>query len=274
MTATTQTGRGGYAPVNGLNLYYEIFGEGAPLILLHGGFGAVEMFGPLLPQLAAGRQVIGVDLQGHGRTADIDRPLRMELMADDIAALIQHLRLGQADVMGYSLGGGVALQTAIRHPQVVRKLVVVSMPCRRSGSYPEVAEAMLQFGPQTAESMKQSPMYQLYAAIAPRVEDWPRLVSKMGEALRVDYDWTQDMAGIQAPTLLVVGDADSFPPQHAVEMFQLLGGGQGAGGWDGSGMSASQLAILPGTTHYTSCDSPLLPAVVTSFLDAPLPTAR
>lgn len=271
---TRQAVRGDYAPVNGLDLYYETFGEGTPLILLHGGFGAIEMFGPILPQLAAGRQVIGVDLQAHGRTADTDRPLRIELMADDIAALIRHLNLGQADVMGYSMGGAVALQTAIRHPQVVRKLVVVSMPCRRSGWYPEVVEAMLQMGPEAAEPMKQSPVYQLYAAIAPRVEDWPRLVGKMADQLRQDYDWTQDMAGIQAPTLLVSGDADGFPPQHAAEMFQLLGGGQRDGGWDGSDMSASQLAILPGTTHYNSCDSPLLPAIVTTFLDTPPPTAR
>ncbi len=274
MTETKQAGRGGYAPVNGLQLYYEIFGEGAPLVLLHGGFGAVEMFGPILPQLAAGRQVIGVDLQGHGRTADIDRPLHMDLMADDIAALIQYLGLGQADVMGYSMGGLVALQTAIRHPQVVRKLVVVSAPCRRTAWYPEVAEAMSQMGPEAAEPMKQSPIYQLYAAIAPRVEDWPRLVGKMGEAVRVEYDLSDDMAAIQAPTLIVAGDADGFPPAHAAEMFRLLGGGQRDGGWDGSGMSASQLAILPGTTHYTCSDTPLLPAVVVPFLDAPLPNAQ
>src|SRR5881409_720379 len=128
---------GQYADVNGIKLYYEIHGTGAPLILLHGGLGAISMFGPNLPALAKGRQVIAVDLQGHGRTADIDRPLSVALMADDIAALIKHLGLESADVMGYSLGGGVALQTAIRHPEVVRKLVVVSTPFRRNAFYPD-----------------------------------------------------------------------------------------------------------------------------------------
>src|SRR2546422_5831808 len=131
-------GVGHYADVNGIKLYYETLGTCRPLILLHGGLGAIEMFGPNLPPLAKGRQVIAVDLQGHGRTADIDRPLSVQLMADDIAALIKHLGLASADVMGYSLGGGVALQTAIRHPEVVRKLVVVSTPFRRDAFYPDI----------------------------------------------------------------------------------------------------------------------------------------
>src|SRR5687768_5497240 len=127
-----------YADVNGIKLHYEIHGTGRPLVLLHGGLGAIEMFGPNLPALAKGRQVIAVDLQGHGRTADIDRPLDPQLMADDIAALIRHLGLGRADIMGYSLGGGVAVHTAIRHPGVVNRLVVVSTPFRRNGFYPEI----------------------------------------------------------------------------------------------------------------------------------------
>ncbi len=120
--------KNGYAPVNGLHMYYEIHGTGKPLVLIHGGFGESGMFGDVLTQLAQGRQVIPVDLQAHGRTADIDRPLRYELMADDIGGLIQHLGFEKADVMGYSLGGGVALQTAIRHPGLVRKLALVSTP--------------------------------------------------------------------------------------------------------------------------------------------------
>ncbi len=164
---------GHYADVNGLKMSCEIHGAGKPVVLLHGGAGAIEMFGEvLLPLLSENRQVIGVDLQAHGRTADINRPLSYEMMADDIAALIKHLRLEKADVMGYSLGGGVALRTAIQHPELVRKLVLVSTAYRRNEWYPEVLAAMAQSGPEAAEQMKQTPMYQLYASIAPRLEDW------------------------------------------------------------------------------------------------------
>jgi pimeloyl-ACP methyl ester carboxylesterase len=262
---------GHYALVNALNMYYEIHGVGKPLVLLHGGIGAIEMFGEVLPLLAGGRQVIAVNLQAHGRTADIDRPLSFELMADDIAALIRHLDLENADVMGYSLGGGVALQVAIRHPDVVRKLVLVSTPCRRDGWYPEVLAGMEQLGPGAAEPMKQSPTYQLYASIAPRPEDWPVLLTKLGQLLKQDYDWSKDVAGIKAPTLIVVGDADSVRTSHAVEMFGLLGGGKVDGGWDGSGVSNAQLAILPATTHYNIFSSPALASCVIPFLDAPMP---
>src|SRR5579862_5766041 len=175
---------GSYAKVNGINLYYEIHGEGEPLILLHGGLGAIEMFGDVLTKLAAGRQVIGVDLQGHGRTADIDRPLSLEAMADDVAALIEHLGLQKVDLMGYSMGGEVALMTTIRHPELVRKLVAVSCTFRQKGWYPEILAGMAQMGPAVAETMKQTPMYQLYAQIAPKVDDWPILLTKMGDMMR------------------------------------------------------------------------------------------
>jgi pimeloyl-ACP methyl ester carboxylesterase len=263
------TGVGHYADVNGIKLYYETAGTGRPLILLHGGLGALEMFGPNLAALAKGRQVIAIDLQGHGRTADIDRPLSVALMADDIAALIKHLRLDSADVMGYSLGGGVALLTAIRHPEVVRKLVVVSTPFKRSGFYPEILAQQGQVGAAAAEAMKQTPMYQLYAALAPRPEDWPRLLDKIGEAMKQDFDYSSQIAGITATTLVVAGDADIFPPAHAVELFGLLGGGKQDGGWDGSGRPKSRLAILPGLTHYTIFNAPALAAAVIPFLDEP-----
>src|SRR5437762_4822870 len=167
-------GVGNYADVNGIKLYYEIQGTGYPLILLHGGLGAGSMFGPNLPALAKGRQVITVDLQGHGRTADIDRPLKPQLMADDIAALIKHLKLDRPDVMGYSLGGGVATFVAIRHPEVLRMFVIVSTNFKRSAIYPEMLAQQEQVGPEAAEFMKQTPMYQLYTSIAPRPEDFPR----------------------------------------------------------------------------------------------------
>jgi pimeloyl-ACP methyl ester carboxylesterase len=269
MTSTApQTG---YAPVNGLNLYYEIHGAGAPLVLLHGGFGSTGMFGELLPALAAHRRVIAADLQGHGRTADIDRPLRFERMSDDIAALLAHLELATASLMGYSLGGSVALQTAIRHPEVVDRLVVVSAPHKRAAWYPESLAGMDQLGAAAAEPMKQTPMYELYASIAPRPEDWPTLWDKMGDLLRQDYDWSTGVAGLAMPTMLVFGDADSISPAQAAGFFGLLGGGQRDGSWDRSGMTPHRLAILPGTTHYEIFASPALAAAVVPFLDAPLP---
>lgn len=264
----------GYAPVNGLELYYEIHGAGEPLVLLHGGFGLTSMFdGELLPRLAEKRQVITVDLQGHGRTADIDRPLRLEFMADDVAALIKHLGLQQADVMGYSMGGGAAMRTAIQHPEVVRKLVVASIPFRRNAWYPDLLAGMGQMSRANAAFLQQTPMYQAYASVAPKPENFPTLCEKMGDLLRQDYDWSADVAALKLPVLIVFGDADGVPPTHATEFFSLLGGGQRDGSWDESGMSTARLAILPGTTHYNLSDSPALAPAVLSFLEAPMPAS-
>lgn len=260
---------GSYADVNGIRLYYEIHGKGKPLILLHGGLGAIEMFGPNLPALAQGRRVIAVDLQGHGRTADIDRPLSHQLIADDIAALIRHLGLERCDVMGWSFGGGIGLQMAIRHPEVVDRLIVVSIPFRRDGFYPDILTQQAQVNAAAAEGMKQTPMYEMYARLAPRPEDFPTLLEKLGEFMKKEYDYSKDIAGIKAKTLIVAGDADIFPPAHAVEMFGLLGGGKKDGGWDGSGRSNSQLAILPGVTHYAIGNDPRLVEVAIRFLDLP-----
>ena len=266
-TRTTTALKTGYAPVNGLNLYYEIHGTGEPLILLHGGLGATEMFGEILPLLSNTRRVIAVDLQAHGRTADIDRPLSFEAMADDVAALMKHLGIEKADVMGYSLGGGVALRIAVRHPDVVKKLVLVSIAFRRDGWYREIVAGMAQVDAGAAEPMKQTPMYQLYARIAPKPTDWPVLLTKIGDLLRKDYDWSKDVVAIKAPTLLVFRDADAVRTAHAVQFFELLGGGKKDGGWDGSGKSNARLAILPGLTHYDIFSSPALAFTVAPFLD-------
>lgn len=261
---------GNYADVNGLHLYYELHGPenstNPPLVLLHGGFGATSMFADLIPELARSRQVIAVDLQAHGRTADIDRPLHFESMADDIAALLHHLSISQADVLGYSLGGGTALRTAIQHPEMVRKLVVVAFPLASQGWLPDVRQAMRQLGPHAAEGMKQSPMYQLYASLAPKVEDWPRLVTQVSSLVPSDYDWTPELSRIQAAVMLVAGDADSISPVSMAQYFSLLGGGQRDGGWDNSGVTRHRLAILPKTTHYDILQSPSLLPVVTAFL--------
>ncbi len=269
MTSVATKAVGEYAEVNGIQLYYEIHGEGQPLVLLHGGLGAIEMFGWNLPALAAKRQVIAVDLQGHGRTADIDRPLSVEFMADDIAALIRHLELDRVDVVGYSLGGGVAMLLAIRHQELVNKLVIVSTVFRRDGFYADILAQQAQVHAAAAEFMKQTPMYELYSAVAPKKQDWPRLLDKIGTAMQQPFDYTDQVRGITAPTLVVAGDCDIFPPSHAVELFSLLGGGQRDGGWDGSGRPKSRLAILPGLTHYTIFSDEALASTALRFLDDP-----
>jgi pimeloyl-ACP methyl ester carboxylesterase len=258
-----------YADVNGISLYYEEHGSGQPLVLLHGGFGTGEMYAPVLPSLAKDRRVITVDLQGHGRTADVDRPLRFQTLGDDVAALIEHLGLTQADLMGYSFGAGTALRTAIQHPQLVRRLVVVSHPVARRGWFPESLAGMDQIGPQFAEAMKQSPLYEIYSRVAPRVQDWPVLVGKMGGLLRQDYDWSADIAKITAQPMLVYADADAVRPAHIVDFYALLGGGLRDATWDGSGRPVARLAILPSHTHYDILGSPDLANLVVPFLDAP-----
>ena len=258
-----------HAEVNGLTLHYEEHGSGEPLVLLHGGIGAGAMFEAIMPALSAGRRVITVDLQGHGGTADVDRPLRPETMADDVAALIDHLGLGRADVMGYSLGGAVALRTAIQHPERVRRLVLVAIGFSRDGSYPEVVANMEQFSPDLAPMLQQSPAYEQYARLAPRVEDWPVLIAKTSDLLKDDYDWRSDVEAMETPTMLVYADADSIRPAHVVEFYGLLGGGLRDANWDGSLRPTARLAVLPGTTHYDVFASPLLAGAVTPFLDAP-----
>jgi len=257
-----------YAYVNGIALYYEEHGSGQPLVLLHGGLSAASMYAPILPLLAKDRRVIAVDLQAHGHTADVDRPLRFETLGDDVAALIRHLGLAQADVMGYSFGAATALRTAIQHPALVRRLVIVSVPCRRDGWYPESLAGMDQMGSHLAEMLKQSPLYEMYASAAPRVQDWPVLLDKSGELLRRDFDWSADIAKITAQAMLVYADADAVRPAHIVDFYALLGGGLRDANWDGSARSVARLAILPGHTHYDIFSSPDLPGAVVPFLDA------
>jgi pimeloyl-ACP methyl ester carboxylesterase len=267
--ATETKGTGQYAEVNGIKLYYETHGAGRPLILLHGGLGSGEMFGPILPVLAERHQVVTVDLQGHGRTADIDRPIDIRLLAGDIAALIDHLGLAKPDVVGYSLGGGVALQTAAQYPAKVRRLVVASANIRPDAIYPEMRAQQNQVNAAAAEFMKDTPMYQLYQRVAPHPEDFPRLLTKMGEAMSKDFDFTEEVRGLQVPTLIVAADADMAPPSHYVEVFKLLGGGLKDGGWMGEGRpkGGHALAILPGLTHYNILSSPLFAAATLAFLE-------
>jgi pimeloyl-ACP methyl ester carboxylesterase len=254
------------ASVNGVSLAYQEFGSGSPLVPLHGGFGSWEMFGPNLELLAKEHRVIGVDLQSHGRTPAADRVMTFEAMAGDVAALIAKLGLGSAAVMGFSLGGGVALRTAIQHPEVVDRLVLVSTPFKRMGWHPEMTNGMDAMGPHIAEPFKQTPMYQDYERIAPNKEDWPVLVEQLTTLLKKDYDWSADVARLTMPVMLVVGDADGLPPSHAAAFFELLGGGKRDAGWDMSGMTRHRLAVLPGVTHYDMNVRPELARAVLPFL--------
>jgi pimeloyl-ACP methyl ester carboxylesterase len=267
---TTETrGLGAHAEVNGINLYYETHGTGRPMILLHGGLGSGEMFGPILPALGEKHQLIVPDLQGHGRTADIDRPIDERLMADDIAALIDHLGLEKPDLIGYSLGGGVAFHAAVKHPDKVRKLVIASVYFRWDDVHPELLAQMGQVNADAADLMKDTPMYQLYQQVAPRPDDFGRLLDKIGELMKDQFDLTQELRAIRVPTMLVAADADQAPPSVFVEAFKLLDGGLRDGGWMGEGRpkGGHALAILPGLTHYSIFASPLFAAVTLDFLD-------
>jgi pimeloyl-ACP methyl ester carboxylesterase len=270
-TETRDTGATGtYADVNGINIYYETHGTGRPLVLLHGGLGSGEMFAPILPALAERHQVIVPDLQAHGRTADIDRPLDIKLMADDIAALIDHLGLDKPDVVGYSLGGGVAFFTAVRHPDKVGKLVMASAHINSDAMPAEMRAQQSQVNAAAAEFMKDTPMYELYQRVAPQPENFPKLLDKVGAGMAQPFDFSDEVRGLQVPTMLVCADAEMAPPSHYVEAFKLLDGGLRDGGWMGEGRpkGGHALAILPGLTHYNLSASPLFAAVVLDFLDA------
>jgi pimeloyl-ACP methyl ester carboxylesterase len=264
----------GYAPVEGLEMYYEIHGSGAPLVLLHGAYMTIDMMGPLVAGLAQGRRVIAVELQGHGRTADADRPLTYEQMADDTAALVRHLAIGQADVMGFSMGGAVALQVAIRHPGVVRRLVVASASFASDGMHPAALDMLPSITP---EAFAGSPMEAEYQRLAPNPGDFPALVEKLKRLDLTPFAWAEeDLRAITAPTLLIVGDSDIVRLEHAVALFGLRGGGVMG---DLAGLPPSQLAVLPGTAHFIPPGSGVLDRaawllqMIPPFLDAPAPDA-
>jgi pimeloyl-ACP methyl ester carboxylesterase len=263
--------RGNYVSVNGLELYYEIHGTGQPLVLLHGAFSAIgTSFGNVLPQLAETRQVIAFEMQAQGHTADLDRPLSMEQMADDTAATLRELGIENADFFGFSMGGGVALQVAIRHPGVVRKLVLASVTYKLDGLHPGLMEGLAEMKP---EMMFGSPWHEEYMRIAPRPEDFATLFAKKTQMDRQVRDLPAEaIEAIEAPTLLIIGDSDIVRPEHAVEMFRLLGGGVMG---DLVGLPKSRLAVLPGTTHATLLDrGDWLASMVGEFLDAPMPEAE
>jgi pimeloyl-ACP methyl ester carboxylesterase len=265
-------GQTGYAPVDDLNMYYEIHGRGRPLILLHGAYMAIDMMGPILPGLAKTRQVIAVEQQGHGHTADVERPLTYEQMADDTAALARHIGIDNADVVGYSMGGGIALQLAIRHPALVRKLVLASTSFTSDGMH---AAALEMFPSITPELFAGTPIEEAYLRTAPNPGDFPKLVEKLTQLDTTSFAWPeQDIRAIAAPTLIVLGDSDGIRLEHAIELFGLRGGGVMG---DLAGLPESQLAVLPGTAHFVPPGFGLLDraewllAMIPPFLDGPLP---
>jgi pimeloyl-ACP methyl ester carboxylesterase len=259
--------KSGRAAINGLNYYYAVYGQGEPLLLLHGGLGQIEMFGANLTTLAQHRQVIGVDLQGHGRTALGDRELSLVDMGRDMAGLVKTLGYDEVDVLGYSMGAGVAFQFALRHPEQVRRLALVSAGYSRDGFFPEMLPQQAAVGAAMAENMKETPMYKSYMAIAPHPQDFPKLLDQMGAYMRKPYDWSADVKKLTMPVMLIYGDGDMYRPEHIVKFYQLLGGGLKDAGWQREHMSQNRLAILPNLTHYEIGLAPELVDAALPFLN-------
>ena len=259
--------KAGRLTVNGIDYYYEIRGKGEPLLLLHGGLGQIEMFGANLKTLQEKRQVIGVDLQGHGRTPLGTRPIDLPAIGADMAELVEKLGYDKVDVLGYSFGGGVALHMAAVAPDRVRRLVIASAPFARNGFFPEMLPQQAAVSGAMAEMMKETPMYKSYAAVAPDVSAFPKLLDAMGAAMRVDYDASDAVAKLAMPVMLVFGDSDMIRPEHIVEFYQKLGGGLKDAGWMREHMSKNRLAILPGLTHYEIFAAPALVSTALPFLD-------
>jgi pimeloyl-ACP methyl ester carboxylesterase len=259
--------RHGHALINGVNYYYEVHGQGEPLLLLHGGLGSIDMFGPVLPAFAKNRQVIAVDLHGHGRTPLGDRKIRLPDIGDDMAALLDKLGYRQVDVLGYSFGGGVAFRLAVQHPNQVRRLVLVSAGFAQDGFYPEMLPMQGAVSGAMADMMKDTPMYKSYAAIAPNPAEFPKLLDAMGEYMRQPYNFADDVKKLTMPVMIVFGDSDMYRPEHMIEFYKLLGGGQRDAGWTREHMAKNRLAILPGLTHYEIFMSPALAATALPFLN-------
>jgi pimeloyl-ACP methyl ester carboxylesterase len=260
--------KSGRVQANGIDYYYEIHGSGEPILLLHGGLGSIDMFaGNVLPALAKTRQVIAVDLQGHGRTTLGDRPIDLVDIGNDLAVVLDRLGFKQVDVAGYSFGGGAGLRLAIQHPTVVRRLVVISAPYAQSGFFPEMLPQQAAVSAALADQMKETPMYKSYVAVAPNPKDFPRLLDRMGEYMRRPYDWSEEIKKLSMPVMLVYGDADMVRPEHVVQFYQLVGGGLKDAGWGREHMSPNRLAIIPNVTHYEMFLSPQLAPTILPFLD-------
>lgn len=260
--------KSGFVPVTGGEVWYATYGSGTPLVLIHGGLMTIETFGPVLEALAASRQVVAVELQGHGRTGPLDRPMSFAAMAADVAEVITTLGIGPVDVVGYSMGSTIGLRLALDRPELVRKLVAASAPYAYSGWHDYNQQGMRSLSAADAPMMVGTPLYEAFAAVNPDPEtNFPKLLDQM-RYMGEDYDWSAEIPNIKAPTMLVYGDWDAVRTSHAAKFFELLGGGLQDALWDGSGMNHNRLAILPGVTHYTMMTEPRLAETALAFLDA------
>ena len=253
----------GYSPVNGLKMYYEIHGEGQPLILLHGAYMTIDMnWAEYFPELSKGRKVIALELQGHGHTADIDRPFNYQALATDVALFMKHLKIDSADVMGYSFGGTIAIQLAIQNPELVKKLIIVSTVYKYEGWLPELRQLFANFQPSFFDN---TPLKPAYESVAPDPKHWTKFVNKMIELDKKDFNLGEDkVKAIKSPTLLLMGDNDGVDMKHKAEFYSLLGGNISG---DLAGLPKSQLAIVPGTTHVSlMMESKKVLAILKPFL--------
>ena len=262
----------GYADVNGLKMYYEVYGNGKPIVLLHGSYMNIPLnWLHIIPLLAKDRKVIVTEMQGHGRTRDIPREFSYEGMADDVSGLLKHLKIDSADILGYSMGGGVAFQVAVRHPEQVRRLVVLSGTYTHDGWWPDV-EAM--YPTITADMFRGTPIQKQYDSLGNDPAHFPEFVKKVISIDLKPYDWSKDVKKIQAPIFMAIGDADGVRYEHALELFRAKGGGRMG---DIHGLPQSRLAIIPGTTHIgmiqrTDWLIPMITDFLDSDLNAPPPT--
>ena len=256
----------GYVDVNGIKIYHEIYGAGEPVVLLHGGLMTTREMSPLIQALSGKRRVIAVELEGHGRTVDTDRPLRFETLGDDVGALIEKLGLGKADVVGWSFGGATALRTAIQHPEGVRRLVVISNPYAHSDWYPETREGMAHVNSKMAEQLMQTPVG-IASRAWPQPERFPRFLDKMGALMAKDYDWSAEIRQLKMPVMLAFADHDAISTRHIAEFFALLGGGLKDAGWQNTQFTNARLSIIPGYSHYNFGTAPELGMSIAKFLD-------
>lgn len=263
-----QPAESGYADVNGLKMYYEVYGQGKPIVLIHGSYMNIPLnWSHIIPLLASNRKVIVAEMQGHGRTKDISRELSYEGMADDVAGLLKHLKVDSADILGYSMGGGVAFQVAVRHPQQVRRLVVLSGTYAHDGWWPDVEASFATFTP---DMFKGTPIQKQYDSLGNDPAKFPEYVKKVISIDLKPYDWSREVKNIQVPVFMAIGDADGVRYEHALELFRAKGGGKMG---DIHGLPKSRLAIIPGTTHIGMMQRTdwLIP-MITDFLDSDLNT--